>query len=156
MTPEKRLHSIMKDERVGAFAVVGGILLLLTKYAALAGTQDRLGAYLLAPLLGRWGMTLAIVLFPYARTEGLGRAMKDNAGWRQVFAATVLAGVACWWAGEERGLLAMALTAGATWIIRHRCFALRRLPGLTGDIYGDICEIVEVAVLLLFAARAQA
>ena len=30
-------------------------------------------------------------------------------------------------------------------------FVLRRLPGLTGDIYGALNEIVETAVLLVFA-----
>jgi cobalamin synthase len=31
-------------------------------------------------------------------------------------------------------------------------FAMRRLPGLTGDVYGALCTLLEVAVLLLFAA----
>src|SRR5205807_1735228 len=50
--PEKRLR-IMMDERVGAFAVVGASLLLLIKYLALSGIEERLSAYLLAPALGR-------------------------------------------------------------------------------------------------------
>ncbi len=41
-TAEDRLR-IMEDERVGAFAVVGGVLLLLIKYLALASVQNRLG-----------------------------------------------------------------------------------------------------------------
>jgi adenosylcobinamide-GDP ribazoletransferase len=148
-TPEKRLE-IMRDERAGAFAVVGGVLLLLVKYAALASVQDRLGATLLAPVLGRFGMVLAIVLFPYARAEGLGRAMKDHAGWRELILAALTAGAVSWLAGRERGLVAMALAGALTWLAAR--LALRRLPGLTGDIYGAICEILEVAVLLFFAA----
>jgi cobalamin synthase len=27
---------------------------------------------------------------------------------------------------------------------------LRRIPGLTGDSYGALCELTELAVLLLF------
>ena len=45
-----------------------------------------------------------------------------------------------------------ALIGGATWLAA--CFTLRRLPGLTGDIYGAICEVMEVLVLLVFTARA--
>ena len=145
--PEERLR-IMKDERVGAFAVVGGVLLLLLKYLALSSPQDRPGAYLLAPTLGRWGMVLAIEFSPYARPDGLGRSMKDNAGWWQVAFATLVVGTVCWLAGQERGLLAMALAGGATWLAVW--FTLSRLPGLTGDIYGAICEMLEVLVLLLF------
>src|SRR5512137_1301144 len=73
-SPEERLR-IMRDERVGAFAVTGGVLLLLVKYAALAALPGRAPALILAPTLGRWGMALAIAAFPYARPEGLGRAM---------------------------------------------------------------------------------
>jgi cobalamin synthase len=29
-------------------------------------------------------------------------------------------------------------------------FILRRIPGLTGDSYGALCELAELAVLLLF------
>jgi adenosylcobinamide-GDP ribazoletransferase len=133
---------------------VGGVLVLLTKYSALSMVQDRLEAYLLAPALGRWGMVVAIVFFQYARPEGLGRAMKDNAGWREVALATLVTGAACWLAGAERGLLAMALAGGATWLAAR--FVLKRLPGLTGDIYGAICEMLEVMVLLIFTARAPA
>jgi adenosylcobinamide-GDP ribazoletransferase len=152
-TPEDRLR-IMKDERVGAFAAVGGVFLLLIKYLALAAVQDRLGAFLLAPMLGRWGMVLAIVFFPYARPEGLGGSMKDHAGWREVVLATIVAAAACWLAGQERGLLALALSGGATWCVAR--FTLKRLPGLTGDIYGATCEMLEVLVLLVFAARIPA
>ena len=29
-------------------------------------------------------------------------------------------------------------------------FTLRRIPGLTGDVYGALCELVETAVVLVF------
>jgi cobalamin synthase len=29
---------------------------------------------------------------------------------------------------------------------------LRRLPGLTGDVYGALCELLEALVLLAFVA----
>ncbi len=149
-TPERRLE-IMRDEHVGAFAVIGGALLISTKFAALTALPDTLAPYLLAPALGRCGMTLAIVFFPYARKEGLGRTMKDYAGWLEVLVATLTVVVACWWAGQTRAMLAMAAAAGTTLCIAW--FALRRLGGLTGDIYGAVCELTEVAILLYFAAN---
>jgi adenosylcobinamide-GDP ribazoletransferase len=151
-TPEARLR-IMRDERAGAFAVIGGVLLLLLKYAALAGNPQRLAALVVAPVVGRWGMAVAVVGFPYGRAEGLGRAMKDHAGWPQaaragVVAAAAIGGVAV--AIDWRALLTLPLAGALTWATG--CFALRRLPGLTGDIYGALCELVEMMVLLLFAA----
>jgi adenosylcobinamide-GDP ribazoletransferase len=148
-TPQDRLR-ILRDSRVGAFGVTGGVLLLLTKYAALAALPDRLSGLLLAPVLGRWAMALAIVAFPYAREQGLGRAMKDHATWRQVALATVVALVAAGLLARWAGLAALALAGAATWLGAR--FTLGRIPGLTGDIYGAICEAVELLVLLFFTA----
>jgi adenosylcobinamide-GDP ribazoletransferase len=156
-TPEARLR-IMRDERAGAFAVIGGILLLLLKYAALSGNPDRLAALVLAPVVGRWGMALAVVAFPYGRAEGLGRAMKDNAGAAQLVLASAVAGAAvgvfAWLLpGGLRAALALPLAGVMVWAGGR--FVMRRLPGLTGDIYGALCVLVEVAVLLLFVAGGQ-
>ena len=149
-TPADRLR-IMRDERVGAFAVAGGVLLLLAKYAALADMPFRRDGLLLAPALGRWAMTAALVLFPYARSDGLGRSLKDNAGWRALIIATLIAGVAAWFIGRERGLIALVAAALAAGIAVG--FTMRRLFGLTGDVYGAICEGVELVVLLVFTAE---
>ena len=72
-TAEDRMR-IMRDERVGAFAIAGGGTLLLLKLAALGVVGVAPVAFIAAPLLGRWVMSAAIVLFPYARAEGLGLA----------------------------------------------------------------------------------
>jgi cobalamin 5'-phosphate synthase/cobalamin synthase len=151
-TPEARLR-IMRDERAGAFAVIGGLLLLLLKYAALAGNSDRLAALVVAPVLGRWGMAAAVVGFPYGRAEGLGRAMKDHAGWPAAALAGGIAlavvAVADFSAGW-RAPVALLVAAAITWAAGR--FALRRVPGLTGDVYGALCELGEAAVLLVFVA----
>jgi len=153
-TPEARLR-IMRDERAGAFAVIGGVLLLLLKYAALASTPERLAALLAAPVVGRWGMAVAVIGFPYGRADGLGRAMKDHARWPQAALASLIAlgvgaGVTVIVPGGWRALLAMPLAAALIWVVAR--FVLRRLPGLTGDIYGALCELLETMVLLLFVA----
>ncbi len=148
-TPEDRLR-ILRDERVGAFAVIGGILLLLVKFQCLTALPQRGAALCLAPVLGRWGMTVAVVAFPYARAEGLGRAMKDHAGWGQALVASAIAVAAAWFIAGTLGLLLMLL-CGALIFLATR-YVLTRLPGLTGDIYGAFCELLEMAVLLGFVA----
>jgi adenosylcobinamide-GDP ribazoletransferase len=148
-TPEDRLR-ILRDERVGAFAVIGGILLLLIKFQSLAAIANRSAALCLAPVLGRWGMAVAVVVFPYARAEGLGRAMKDQAGWGQVLLASTCAVVVAWFSAGPPGL-AILLLSGSLMLLAAR-FVLTRLPGLTGDVYGALCELLEVVVLLGFVA----
>lgn len=148
-TPEARLR-IMRDERVGAFAAIGGALLLLVKYSCLTHLMHRTAALVVAPTLGRWGMSLAVVAFPYARLEGTGRWMKDHAGWRHVILASLTALVPTIWLANGLGLFALALAAAAT--AAGAAFSLRRIPGLTGDVYGALCELLEALVLLLFVA----
>jgi adenosylcobinamide-GDP ribazoletransferase len=146
-TAEKRLE-IMRDSRVGAFGMAGGTLMLLGKYAAVGGPANRAAGLLLAPVLARWAMALALVVFPYARSEGLGRDMKDHAHWPQAALATTTALVAAWLVAGWVGLGALAL-AGLSMLVLAR-LPLARIPGLTGDTYGAVCEVVELLVLLVF------
>ena len=144
---QRRLE-IMHDSRVGAFGVAGGIILLLTKYAALLSLQNSMTALILSPLLGRFMMSQAIVLYPYARTEGLGKDIKDNAGWIQLLIALLISLSIVWFAAGWHGLIISAaiILLGNLWLR----FVIKRLPGLTGDIYGATCEIVEVLTLVFF------
>jgi adenosylcobinamide-GDP ribazoletransferase len=147
-TPASRL-SILRDEHKGAFAVAGGILLFLVKFTAMVSLAGwRTPALLLAPMLGRWVISLAIVAFPYARPEGLGKVIKDNAGRVQAGLATacmlVAAGLAAGFYGLAACAVALLVGLLGVW------FTLRRIPGLTGDIYGALCELVEIATLLVF------
>jgi adenosylcobinamide-GDP ribazoletransferase len=148
-TPVKRM-AIMRDEAVGAFGLAGGVLLLILKLTALTSVTERGSALVLAPTLSRWGMSLSIVLFPYARAEGLGRAMKDQATWKQAILATLTALAIAWLAGGYVGWVALATAGVLTWTVAR--FVLSRIPGLTGDIYGALGEILELAVLLLLVS----
>ncbi len=153
-TSERRLE-IMRDERVGAYALAGGVLLLMMQAAALSAVQNqRAFALFIAPILGRWGMALALTTFPYARASGLGKTIKENAGGFQgvlatFFAITSLLAIA--WLSRSWAPLAATLAASLTWWAAIR-FTLKRLPGLTGDIYGALNVLIETTTLLVFAA----
>lgn len=148
-TVEDRLR-ILHDVHVGAFAVAGGALLLLGKYAALAALTGAPAALIVAPALGRWAMSMAVVRYPYARTAGLGRAMKDETGWPQALLATAIAGLVAVLFGGWTGIAALAIAGLGAWLFIR--FALARLPGLTGDIYGATCEFGELLALLVFVS----
>jgi len=145
-TPERRLE-IMRDSRVGAFGVAGGGLLLLAKYAAILSLPHFTGL-VLASVMGRWVTSIAIYAYPYARDKGMGRDMKDNVHWLQVILATGVAVLAAWLFAAWTGLLAFALASAVLWL--GASFILRRIPGLTGDSYGALCELTELVVMLFF------
>ena len=153
-TPERRME-IMRDERVGAFALAGGVLLLLTMFSSL-GTMasGRWAALLLAPVLGRWGIAMAVVAFPYARTSGLGRDIKDQAHMAQARLATLtalaLVVIVALILHSAAPLIALAAAAIIFWLSTR--FILRGSQGMTGDTYGAINMVIEAGVLLAFVA----
>lgn len=147
--PEARL-AIMKDSHVGGFGVAGAISIILLKYVALASIPDQLrnASLILAPVLAGWLMSYLIVAFPYARSnEGLGRIFKSRAGRRHVLANTVVAIAIAFIGLQLSGFLVML---GALVVANVLAFlVMRRIPGLTGDVYGAIAEVVHLSVFLL-------
>lgn len=150
-TLEARMY-ILRDERIGAYAMAAGCMLLLLKFAAIEAGQPL--ALLLAAVLGRWVMSMAIVFFPYARAEGLGRAMKDAAGWPQATGALAITALVAGILVPSMGLSAIGTTIVvvglSTWLLIR--FTMARIPGLTGDIYGGLCEIGETFCLMTLTA----
>ena len=151
-TPESRLE-IMKDERVGAFGFAGGALLLLIKYSALAALPGSSPVLILAPTLSRACMPLAIYAFPYARPQGLGNAMKVHTTSRQLFLAGLTGVVIAWLTAGWCGIILLPAAAMLTWWFAQFC--LQRIPGMTGDTYGALNELIELAVLLLAVLLAR-
>src|SRR5439155_7993505 len=78
-TRERRLE-IMRDSRVGSFGVLGGICVLLLKFACFASlAQHALFVALLVVLSSaRWAMVLALRIFPSARPPGLGTPFRQT------------------------------------------------------------------------------
>jgi len=142
----KERLAIMSDSKVGAFGIVGAILLLLLKYVSLSSALI-LPALLLMPTLSRWAMVSVIFTFPYAKSSGMGLAFKQGASWQRLTIATIIALIAAvallkWW-----GLVLMAALGLIVFGISS--YFHTRLGGLTGDNYGAINELAEVFVLLL-------
>jgi len=146
-TPERRLE-IMKDSRMGAFGVAGGVLVLLTEYASLHSSLNLFPALLLSTTLGRWVSPLVISAFPYAREDGLGIEMKRNVSLREVLIATLITAITAWFISGWLGFALMLGTALLGFLVA--LYAMRLLPGLTGDIYGTVTTLVEMSVLVYF------
>jgi adenosylcobinamide-GDP ribazoletransferase len=148
-TPEARL-ALMHDSRAHDAGTVAACFVLLAKFAALQALPPaaRTAALLAAPLLGRWAIVAAYWAYPYARTTpGASLALKAQATTPRLLAATAFAAAALLAAGGPLALIALGGAAAtvhllATWL-------RTRLPGLTGDAYGAIAELVETLTLVL-------
>jgi adenosylcobinamide-GDP ribazoletransferase len=146
-SPERRLE-IMHDSRVGSFAIAGAATMLLLKYAAIVALPvgSSLFAFVAAGATSRWAMVYATVSFPSARASGLGHTFKELVGPVELICATGLALVGAATAGIA-GLAALV----AVWLFAMAAarYTMSKIPGLTGDNYGAICEGAETLVLLL-------
>ncbi|MEE8470856.1 MAG: adenosylcobinamide-GDP ribazoletransferase [Dehalococcoidia bacterium] len=141
---------IMRDSRIGSFGAAGVFCLLLLKYMSLSFMPDgqRMAALILMPTLARWTMSYAVFAYPYARKgQGLGVIFKEQANWLRVTIATLIALASSVALMGPEGLAVMA----SAWLVALALatYLNRKLGGLTGDSYGAVNEVVEVAVLLL-------
>jgi adenosylcobinamide-GDP ribazoletransferase len=146
-TVERRLE-IMRDSRVGSFGALAGGLVLLGQYAALSNLSGpgRLIALVLAYVLSRWSLVLAIGAFPAARPSGLGATFQKAGSRWPLLVATLGVLVAC---AVTRELGVAALLAALLVTAVGGKFLTARLGGLTGDTYGFLAVLVETVVLYL-------
>ncbi len=147
---EKKLE-IMRDSRVGALGVAYGACLLLLKYSLfLCVTKSNWCTEILiiVPVFSRWGMSYAVTVFPYARSEGLGSLFKIYSGTKELVFATIIALAVAYFTVGASGFLLLAITAAVVFFTGKKISFV--LGGLTGDVYGFINELLEV--FLLFTA----
>lgn len=142
-TRERRLE-ILRDVHIGSFGAVGLILLLMLKVASVANATS-LAPVLLASILGRWAITF-VVTYPPARNEGMAVLFRAGLTRRVIFVSTIITALVCAFF-VEFGLVAFVVAFAIAALVAR--FALNRLGGLTGDIYGMVCESVEVGVLII-------
>jgi adenosylcobinamide-GDP ribazoletransferase len=151
---ERRLE-IMRDSRVGSFAVAGGWALLTLKYISLLQLPPNLitPALLLAPLFGRWALVIAVVLFPYGRESGLGTIYKHHTKKLELFLAGLLVLIVSAIVLRIAGIVLVIIIFGLAWLVGK--WMMRKLPqGLTGDCYGAITEFCEMATWLIIGCAA--
>jgi adenosylcobinamide-GDP ribazoletransferase len=149
-TVERRLE-IMRDSRVGSFGVIAGGLALLGQYSALANLTGwpRLAALVIALGVSRWGMALALVVFPSARAGGLGAAFQGDGGRHPLTIATVLLVIALI-ANPVLAVVSVVATLLVVWLGGR--FFVAKLGGLTGDTYGCLAVSTECVVFYLAVA----
>lgn len=145
----ERILEIMKDSRVGAHGATSLIALLIGKYAMFMSltASSWLIALLLFPVFSRYCMSLAVVLFPYARPEGLGKGFHEFSDARDLILPTIFVlALAC-----ISGYLAVLVLVSSvfTMLVLDR-YVNRLLGGLTGDVYGATTELGEAVVLMYF------
>jgi adenosylcobinamide-GDP ribazoletransferase len=147
-----RRLEMMRDPRVGSFGAVAIGIVLLGDVAALAGMAPAraIVALVIAGALSRWAMLCVVAFVPYVREAGLGVAASGANRTFDVVLGSALAAIACLldWPRALVAVLAVAVTA-----VVVAALARRRIGGATGDVYGAVTELCQLAALLTFAVR---
>jgi adenosylcobinamide-GDP ribazoletransferase len=162
----EQVLAIMKDSRVGAYALVGMLLTLAAKVAALSaialasGTEASSSvarALIAAHVLARWSSVPLLWRLPYVRPSAdgerpsAGRPFVAGASAQDMLAATSIAGAiaAALLGGRAAGVCVVAV--GVTWAASR--YFTRRIGGITGDALGAANQLVELSVYLALAAH---
>jgi adenosylcobinamide-GDP ribazoletransferase len=145
VTRERRLE-ILKDPRLGSFGGVGLVLLLMLKFAAIASLPRGSAALILAPTLGRWAIVNVAAMFPLARPDGMAAHFRAGLSRRELTWVSLTVALVCGVVGWG-GLVAFVAAAIAA--VAFGRWASLRLGGVTGDVYGATCELVECVALVV-------
>jgi adenosylcobinamide-GDP ribazoletransferase len=157
-TPERRLE-IMRDSRLGAYGVVGLILLIGLKALLLASMNFRqaLSAFIVAHTVARWTSLLLLTRFPAVpNTKSLARPLAGAIPPARFALASALTLAVCILIGL---ITARPLTACLTpFLVIGLCLSAGRffvhwLGGLSGDCLGAVNQLAELLCYFVLASR---
>ncbi|HEY4218445.1 MAG TPA: adenosylcobinamide-GDP ribazoletransferase [Gemmatimonadaceae bacterium] len=168
----EQVLSIMKDSRVGSYALVGVALVLGAKIGAIVALADAsrpvdaaawfsvmtVGQSLIAAhMLGRWSSVLLMHTTNYVRVAqpgarpSAGGPFAGRASSSATTTATVLTLAVVGALLRRQAIVVILVAALVTWIGRR--YFVRRIGGITGDALGAANQFVELAVYLTLAAH---
>ena len=140
----------MRDSPVGAFGVIGLILLIGAKYLALHQIADPVIPYalILMAVTGRNSMVLVCYRSPYARPDGgLAKIFTENLGPRELVISLTSAFCITLLLMGVKGIVVLFGTC--LFSFGYRLFFIKKLGGVTGDILGAANELSELLCLML-------
>jgi len=147
---KEKILAVMRDSRIGAFGVIGLILLIGAKYLALDQISSASIYYslILMTVTGRNSMVSVCYRSPYARSgEGLAKPFTENLGPREIALSSVSTfGIALLFMGIKGILVFLGVSIFS---LAYRFFFIRKLGGVTGDILGATNELTELLCLIL-------
>lgn len=144
----KKTLEIMKDSRIGAFGVIGIVLLILGKYIILKNLALDMWIIIVFSLANsRFVTGIIITSKRTARKGGLGELFHSSNPKRSIAYSGII-------------YMLLLLFLNVTYIIPLiitylfaelvSAWSLKKIDGMTGDVYGGIMEISELVSLLSY------
>jgi len=146
----ERRREILKDSHVGAFAVIGIVLLLLAQFAFLASAKETASFWILAfvPAVSRCCSALAVTALKPMHTSQYADQKKPRSHIVALTAMTVLLAAAGFLLCGRYGFVLLGCLTGYGFALRK---AYKSLEGMNGDISGYALSIGELCAAAVYA-----
>lgn len=146
----ERRREILKDSHVGAFAVIGTVLLLLAQFAFMASAKENADwrVLIFVPAVSRCCSALAVTGLKPMNTSQYADQRKPKSHMGILVAMLVLFMVAGFLACGRYGIALMGCLAGYGIALRK---AYKSLEGMNGDISGYALSIAELCAVAVYA-----
>lgn len=151
---KERMLTIMHDSRVGSFGVIGFVILFALKATSLIELIDSnyiIEVFIITPMLARWGVLLAVFVFPYAREKGMGKKFKEWLKLRHLLFSFIWLIPMIW----ISSIYLLLLSVTIIFVLLAGYYFKKKLDGLTGDIYGFLIEGSEALIWLMLVLIAR-
>ena len=148
----ERRREILKDSHVGAFAVIGIVLLMLAQFACMASVPEGadLRILLFVPAVSRCGSSLAVTVLKPMHTSQYADQKKPKSHVAVLAAMTALFVAGGFLLSGKYGFVLLGCLAGYGAALRK---AYKSLDGMNGDIsgyaltLGELCAVAVLAIL---------
>ncbi|MFW6022927.1 MAG: adenosylcobinamide-GDP ribazoletransferase [Halanaerobiaceae bacterium] len=151
---KKEILEIMHDSHTGSFAVIAVILLILLKLSLFLefSTEYRVPILILMPVISRWIVVFTAYRYPLASSSQLAKGFSRSLKVKQITLSTIFLMLFVFLIAVISKMPLLYIIAGFSltlfFNILYCRYIIRKIGGLTGDIYGAVIEISEVLFLL--------
>lgn len=144
----QRRREILKDSHVGAFSVIGVVILMLAQFAFAASAQGELWILMFVPVVSRCGSALAVTLLkPMSTSQYSGQNIRKDHG-LILAGMLILAMAGGFLLFGKSGWVLVGGAAGYCWALQK---GYRSLEGMNGDISGYALTLSELSALAVLA-----
>ena len=146
----ERRREILKDSHVGAFAVIGIVLLLLAQFAFMTSAKETANCWILTfvPAVSRCCSALAVTVLKPMTTSQYADQKKPKSHIILLTAMTAIFVAAGFLCCGRHGFVLAGCLAGYGAALRK---AYRSLEGMNGDISGYALSIAELCAVAVYA-----
>ncbi len=139
---------IMREPAAGPFGMTAIFLALLGKFAALWHILQFENIATIIPVFAfaRWGMAFTSFEAAYPRPTGSGKAFIGKVSPFTLVASVLFCVAITFFTARKQLVSFFVMTVFISYFIRH--VSDGRIGGVTGDVLGAVCEVLETVLLL--------